>query len=378
MAITLKKKKEESTNEKIVRLFQEGKTVEEICAEVELKYDIVANVIRRRLGEDAVPETVITAKPKEHTETAAENDNDIEEHDGMSKLERYMLEKKKKQSEEAAEEEKPSEGRVSLVDDYKKQANLTEETVPTSVAAEMDSISIDDVAVEQPAAQKPAESTSAVEMDSISAVELAEADASAENNFEPVEAPKEEAPAEESAEAAAENSSKAMNKMKAFALSQIETNNAKIAELETKSAQLEQEYAPQLDEANAALTECQNKFADADAKLSKAYADTETAREEHRAAIAKADEEYRKKLEQIDEEYKNATAAANAKFQDYEESSRAQIEALDNEKTAAQADLSAKQSAVTDLRAKMASESEEIAGQIKALKDENDGYNDFL
>ena len=32
MAFPLKKKKEESTNEKIIRLHQEGKSVEEICA----------------------------------------------------------------------------------------------------------------------------------------------------------------------------------------------------------------------------------------------------------------------------------------------------------------------------------------------------------
>ena len=104
----------------------------------------------------------------------------------------------------------------------------------------------------------------------------------------------------------------------------------------------------------------------------------EKAREEHREAIARADEEYRRKLEEIDAEYKNATAAANQKLKEYEESSKNLLDALDNEKSAAQAELAEKQNAVNDIKAKIEADSEEIAMQIKSLREENDGYQDFL
>ncbi len=393
MALSMKKKKDESTNEKIVRLFQEGKSVDEICAEIELRNDIVVGVIRRKLGDDAVPDAVVTAKPKpvavEVENEAVEEEADLE---GMSKLERYMLEKKKKQQEEANNEavkaeEAPVEneseensGSVSLVDDYKKQANISEPAVAentASTAGEMDAISIDDIPSIEPEVEEtaPVEDES-VEMDAISPVEIANADAVAENNFT---AP---TPATETAEPVSEhsgdNASSAVNKMKAFALSQIEANNSKISELEAKASQLENEFAPQLEEANSALNASQNTFENIEARYTQAYADLEKAREDHRIEIAKADEEYRKKLEKIDEEYKEATATANEKFRSFEDATSAKMENLDSEKTTAQADLLAKQNAVTELRAKISSEGDEIAKQIQSLKDENDGYQGFL
>lgn len=375
--MALKKKKDESTNDKIVRLFQEGKTVDEICAEIELRNDIVVGVIRRKLGPDSIPETVITAKPKniqsaENESPAADEEVDTE---GMTKLERYMLEKKKKQEEE---ESAPSEGRVSLVEDYMRQNNIKNEPVSAPNTAEMESISLDSISAEPLMPEEPVPAAVEIsEMDSVSTTELNAADSVVENNFEAADVSA--APAENSdASASAENSSKAVNKMKAFAMSQIEANNAKISGLEEKAVKLEAEYAPQIEAANNALTESQNNYEAVEAKFSEAYANNEKAREEHRAALAKAEDDYRRKLEEIDAEYKQATSAANEKLQAYEETSKAVLDNLDSEKSAAQADLLAKQNTVNDLRAKMTSESEAIAVQIKGLKDENDGYQDFL
>lgn len=359
MALALKKKKEESTNEKIVRLFQEGKTVEEICTETELRNDIVVGVIRRRLGEESIPETVITAKPKEAQpeEENAENVGE-EDYDGLSKLERYMLEKKKKQEEAPAAEDGHM---VSLVEDYKKQTNAAEEAVQMSSSSEMEEISIESIKAE-PLMPEESKAEEPVKMDSVSE--------------EAYDAPAEDISAND--ENSGDKTGKAFSKMKAFALSQIEANNVKIAGLEQKSAQLETDYAPKLDEANAALTASQANFEAADAKYSETCAETEKAREEHRAALAKADEEYRRKLEEIDAEYKKATSDANEKLQASEDAAREVLDKLDSEKNAAQEDLFAKQEAVNELRAKIDSDSEELAKQIKALKDENNGYQDFL
>ena len=63
-----RKKKEESTNDKIIRLFQEGKSVEDIVGEVALRADIVTGVIQRKLGPDAVPDAAV---PHERSQAAA-------------------------------------------------------------------------------------------------------------------------------------------------------------------------------------------------------------------------------------------------------------------------------------------------------------------
>lgn len=57
-----KKQKEESINDKMVRFFKEGKSVEQISAELAVKADVITNVIRRRCGEDSIPETVVRSK----------------------------------------------------------------------------------------------------------------------------------------------------------------------------------------------------------------------------------------------------------------------------------------------------------------------------
>ena len=259
-----------------------------------------------------------------------------------------------------------------------RQNNIKNEPVSAPNTAEMESISLDSISAEPLMPEEPVPAAVEIsEMDSVSTTELNAADSVVENNFEAADVSA--APVETSdASASAENSSKAVNKMKAFAMSQIEANNAKISDLEEKAVKLEAEYAPQIEAANNALTESQNNYEAVEAKFSEAYANNEKAREEHRAALAKAEDDYRRKLEEIDAEYKQATSAANEKLQAYEETSKAVLDNLDSEKSAAQADLLAKQNTVNDLRAKMTSESESIAVQIKGLKDENDGYQDFL
>ena len=54
------------------------------------------------------------------------------------------------------------------------------------------------------------------------------------------------------------------------------------------------------------------------------------------------------------------------------------IERLDGEKTAAQADLIAKRKAVAEIHTLIDTEGAKIAEQIKALKEENAGYEQFL
>ena len=389
-----KRKKEESTNEKIVRLFQEGKSVEDICAEIELRNDIVVGVIRRKLGDDAIPETVVTAKPRDPENADAQNDEPADP-EGLSKLERYMLEKKKKQQDEAAAEPAPEPAantRVSLVDDYKMQQNAAQNVnnnIPSAPGgSEMDEISMEGISIDDlgtadtaaPSQQQSAPAEELVEMDAISLVEMEQADSAVDNNFTepaPTPAPAAEEPAVNvSAEKSAPGS--AASKMKAFAMSQIEANNAKIAELTKQSDQLENQFAPMLNNAVADLTASQNEFADIEAQCSKAYSDRENAREAHRTEIAKADDDYRRKLEQIDKEYKQATAEANERLQAYEDSAKSNIESLENRKTAAQADLLTKQNAVTELRAKIRTEGDEIQAKIQSLKEENEGYNNFL
>ncbi|WP_124098412.1 hypothetical protein [Ruminococcus sp. Marseille-P6503] len=372
MALALKKKKEESTNEKIVRMFQEGKSVEDICAETELRNDIVVGVIRRKLGEDSIPETVITAKPKpaepENAAEEAEESSEEEGADNLSKLERYMLEKKKKQQEEfAAAAAGSSERTVSLVDDYVNQVGGN----AAGHSSDMESILAAENMMDEIQPPHLDGDIQPAEMDLDAAEETGENN----NGLENVSDESSDSP---EAEAASDKASKALSKMKAFAMSQIEANNARIAELEDKAAQLDGGYAPQLEAAGAELTVCQENFEKAQAKLDEACAELEKAREAHREAIAKADEEYRRRLEEIDAEYKNATAEANRRFQEYEEENKNVLDALDSEKSAVQAELLEKQNAVTELKSKMEAENEAIVSQIKSLKEENDGYQDFL
>lgn len=504
MALPFKKKKEESTNDKIIRLYQEGKTVEEICAEVESRSDIVTGVIQRKLGADAVPDAVVTQKTApapsvaEKAEAAAEivaeaaaesaAADEADDMEGLSKLERYMREKKKKlesaakEPETAPAEDNAMEG-ISLPEETESADDAADEIVPSPVSvepmkvepvevepvevapvevapveladidapvqlADIDaadtadasdteetaSIALTDItetveteehkvslvdeymakgstetaadksislvedkpeaAAQVPSYTIPSSGEEFAEMDAVIPPDIDTADLSdkpilsydfgAEETEEEAAAegtdtaPTDETAAADYADDTADQASTAADKMKAFAMSQIEANNAKIAELENENGALSSDYAAKIDDANTALTISQSTLDTLEAKLNEAYAAAEQAREEHRAAIAKADDEYRAKLDAIEEEYRNATAEANNKYQEVDDKNRLLIADLDNDKAAAQSDIVAKRAAVAELHTKLDAESGKLTAQIKALKDENAGYEGFL
>ncbi len=431
-----RKKKEESTNDKIIRLFQEGKSVEDIVGEVALRADIVTGVIQRKLGADAVPDAAI---PHEKSQAAsvigavsgaaapAEDSKAPEDIEGMSKLEKLYLERKKKMENapkpaapeapahagmdgislaEAAPaepepekpvaltaepEKEPEVHRVSLVDDYKKQANI-----PAS-QSEMDGISLTAPNVPPkpaiPSYTIPSPGEEYAEMEAlvppdVESTEISDApiasysgepEPAAAEETEPVaESP--DAPAAPAAESTVtfDTTNKVADKMKAFALSQIEANNAKIAELETKNNAIKNEYTAKLETVNTALTLSQSTFDTIETRLNEAYAASERARDENRLAIAKAEEEYNRKMAEIDEEYRNATFEANNKFQEFDDQNRLEIAKLDEQKSTAQADLVLKRKAVAEVHQMIDGESEKLVAQINALKEENAGYQSFL
>lgn len=436
-----RKKKEESTNDKIIRLYQEGKSVEDIVGEVALRADIVTGVIQRKLGPDAVPDAAIPhEKPQaakvigavngDKPEAAPAGDGNADEDvEGMSKLERYMFEKKKKMESSAetapaapsepapgemegisaatipappepeapapslvAETEKePEVHRVSLVEDYKKQAAAKENGSASRSGMNGISLSSPNVpsAPNIPSYTVPSPGEEYAEMEALVPPDVESADISDAPILAYSGEPEPAAPAVEEAPAAAEpvaaapapeidTASKAADKMKAFAMSQIEANNVKIAELEGKNAVIKNDYTAKINEATTALTLSQSNYDTIESKLNEAYAAAEKAREENRLAIAKAEEEYNRKMAAIDEEYRNATFEANNKFQEFDDKNRETIVKLDEEKSAAQADLVVKRKAVADIHQMIDGESEKLTAQIKALKDENAGYQAFL
>lgn len=315
-----KKQKEESINDKMVRFFKEGKSVEQISAELAVKADVITNVIRRRCGEDSIPETVVRSKnavapaaedqplkadaytPEENE--AAEESAEVNV-EGMSKLERYMLEKEKQKAEKEAE---------------------IEAAAPAPAPAEpeevsMEGISTDNIDLElekaepAPAVTEPAAEEPVAEMDGISAEEIPSIAAD-----EPiVEHPVDEFIAEEPAAAdegedvtiTVHEGGTAFDKMKAFAMAQVEANNAKIAELESKLSSVEDDYNAQLADAEKAVEESKNAYENVLTRGEEVHEKRMAAQTEHRAALARAEEEYRKKIAEIEDEYNNANAHAN-------------------------------------------------------------------
>lgn len=389
-----KKQKEESINDKMVRLFKEGKSVADIAKELEVKADVITNVIRRRCGEDSIPETVIRSKSaiappaQEQTlkadmavpssaETVVEEPAPVEENtEGMSKLERYMLEKEKEKAEKeaavAAEEpEKPADSGMEEVS--------------------MEGISTDDLdlgAVEEPApapvAEEAAEEESAAEMEGISAEDIPEITEDEPIIEHPVaeysdgsEPAAEETKPETAAFTMPEGGS-AFDKMKAFAMSQIEVNNAKIAELEEKVASVEADYNAKLADAEKAVEESKVTYEEVLTRGDEVSEKRMEAQTEHRAALARAEEDYRKKLAELDEEYNNATAHANKVLADKEVEINAASDAIEAEKETAKNDFLNNQAAVNDLKDKIAEEVDAVKAQINAIKEENAGYEQFM
>lgn len=382
-----KKQKEESINDKMVRFFKEGKSVEQISAELAVKADVITNVIRRRCGEDSIPETVVRSKnavapvaedqplkadaytPEENE--AAEESAEVNV-EGMSKLERYMLEKEKQKAEKEAE---------------------IEAAAPAPAPAEpeevsMEGISTDNIDLElekaepAPAVTEPAAEEPVAEMDGISAEEIPSIAAD-----EPiVEHPVDEFIAEEPAAAdededvtiTVHEGGTAFDKMKAFAMAQVEANNAKIAELESKLSSVEDDYNAQLADAEKAVEESKNAYENVLTRGEEVHEKRMAAQTEHRAALARAEEEYRKKIAEIEDEYNNANAHANKILAEKEVEINAESDAIDAEKETAKNDFLDKQAAVNGIKDKIAADVDAVKAQIAGIKEENAGYQQFM
>ena len=382
-----KKQKEESINDKMVRFFKEGKSVEQISAELAVKADVITNVIRRRCGEDSIPETVVRSKnavapaaedqplkadaytPEENE--AAEESAEVNV-EGMSKLERYMLEKEKQKAEKEAE---------------------IEAAAPAPAPAEpeevsMEGISTDNIDLElekaepAPAVTEPAAEEPVAEMDGISAEEIPSIAAD-----EPiVEHPVDEFIAEEPAAAdegedvtiTVHEGGTAFDKMKAFAMAQVEANNAKIAELESKLSSVEDDYNAQLADAEKAVEESKTAYENVLTRGEEFHEKRMAAQTEHRAALARAEEEYRKKIAEIEDEYNNANAHANKVLAEKEVEINAESDAIDAEKETAKNDFLDKQAAVNGIKDKIAADVDAVKAQIAGIKEENAGYQQFM
>lgn len=382
-----KKQKEESINDKMVRFFKEGKSVEQISAELAVKADVITNVIRRRCGEDSIPETVVRSKnavapvaedqplkadaytPEENE--AAEESAEVNV-EGMSKLERYMLEKEKQKAEKEAE---------------------IEAAAPAPAPAEpekvsMEGISTDNIDLElekaepAPAVTEPAAEEPVAEMDGISAEEIPSIAAD-----EPiVEHPVDEFIAEEPAAAdededvtiTVHEGGTAFDKMKAFAMAQVEANNAKIAELESKLSSVEDDYNAQLADAEKAVEESKNAYENVLTRGEEVHEKRMAAQTEHRAALARAEEEYRKKIAEIEDEYNNANAHANKILAEKEVEINAESDAIDAEKEIAKNDFLDKQATVNGIKDKIAADVDAVKAQIAGIKEENAGYQQFM
>lgn len=382
-----KKQKEESINDKMVRFFKEGKSVEQISAELAVKADVITNVIRRRCGEDSIPETVVRSKnavapvaedqplkadaytPEENE--AAEESAEVNV-EGMSKLERYMLEKEKQKAEKEAEIEAA--------------ATAPAPAEPEEVS--MEGISTDNIDLElekaelAPAVTEPAAEEPVAEMDGISAEEIPSIAAD-----EPiVEHPVDEFIAEEPAAAdededvtiTVHEGGTAFDKMKAFAMAQVEANNAKIAELESKLSSVEDDYNAQLADAEKAVEESKNAYENVLTRGEEVHEKRMAAQTEHRAALARAEEEYRKKIAEIEDEYNNANAHANKVLAEKEVEINAESDAIDAEKEIAKNDFLDKQATVNGIKDKIAADVDAVKAQIAGIKEENAGYQQFM
>ncbi len=410
-----KRVKEESINDKMVRLFKEGRSVTDISRELDVKPDVITNVIRRRCGEDSIPETVIRSKnaiphPSETVlkadtpevnvqsgapveEPAAEEEAPVE---GMSKLERMMMEKDKKRQEaeaaaaeeaaaeaeaQAAETEEVSMDGISTDDldlgyDYSTPVQETEPAAEEEPAADeslMEGISAYDI----PAYESEPETT---EPEASPYASFAEA--AAEETASEEEAPAVETPSYEEKISAPvfdiHSNGSAFDKMKAFAQSQIAMNNDEIAKLEAQLGSSETDYAEELQQAESVVEQSKVTYEEVlerGEEVSRKRMELQT---EHRAALARAEEDYRKKLAELDEEYNNATARANKEYSEKEVDINAESDAIDEQKELAKNNFLTSQAAVNDIKKKIADEVDAVKAKIQSLKDENAGYENFM
>lgn len=430
-----KRVKEESINDKMVRLFKEGMSVAEISNLLDVKQDVITNVIRRRCGEDSIPDTVIRSKnavpkaneaatlkvdaPAAETATANEPTSDSpvsaetsdESSEGLSKLERFMVEKEKKRHEEAekvsddtdtvsneAEAEDDTAGEmegISLdgldLDSLGSSTDSVALTADTDSAEEISDIgSAANAVVEEMADLEIPEisedtvieevAISAFESEPESISEIAELEAETDD----VAVTLEEHPADEAeietvaALPSVGHSGSAFDKMKAFAQMQIAENNEKLAELEAQLGSVEGDYTSQLEEAEKEVEAAKIAYEDIITKGEDITDKRSELQAEHRAALARAEEEYRKKLDEIEQGYNEAIAHANESFAEKENELNAQSDDVDSEKEIAKNHFLDKQSVVVDLKEKIENEVESVKKQIAALKEENKSYESFM
>ncbi len=378
MALPLRKKKDFSTNDKIIRLYKEGKSLSEISKETTLKEDVVEGIIKRKLGQensDAEVSDAVTESECEDFEEVSQDivDDENGDADGLSKLEKYMLDKKKKQQEDL--EDLASGKSVSLVDDYKNSHETGRKLEIPKSTSEMEGISLDSVNIEN--LSEPVAETNIDYMDSVDVNgEVTAASASVE--IETAEQASANTTVEVSNESVADSANAAVDKMKQFAMIQINDNNSVIAKLEAELNSIEGEFALKIEKANTEFNESQNKFEAVGNKLDKASVELDNTRESHRYALEKADNEYRKRLEELEADYEKAKSDANDKLLKFEETIKSDMETLSKEKEESKRDLLDKQTVVTQLKSSSDSETEQLKIEIKKLTAENEGYQNFL
>lgn len=419
MAFGKPKKVEESINDKFVRLFKEGKTVDQISKEFDVKPDVIANVIRRRLGEDAIPDTVVRSKNAvpQHQDAPlkAEPANnepvpvkaEVSE-EGLSKLEQFMLEKEKKKAEEEPEEaEAPAETaepEVGLMDGI----SLNEDQInamlggapaensdpmlpPSDDEADMAGLETADIAADEVIAEAPIDAYSEPDIVVEEPVIPPEPAIPAEPEYEPLvdlSKPKDEepeaAPEPEPVKAAApapempHGNGSAFDKMKAFAKMQVAANNDRLAELRVKLISVEGDCNSRLEEAEKAVSEAKTAYEEVIRRGDGINDKRDALKDEQRTALARAEEEYRRKLEEIENEYNNATTRANREFAEKQDKLNAEIDQIDAMKEQAKQDFLTKQREVNKIKDKISSEVEPVKAEIASLEEENKGYESFL
>ena len=417
MAFGKSKKVEESINDKFVRLFKEGKTVDQLSKEFDVKPDVITNVIRRRLGEDAIPDSVVRSKNAvpQQTETpmkaesapAPEVSNEpvpvkaeVTE-EGLSKLEQFMLEKEKKKSDEPEEAEEAEAAGESMMEgisldgadidamlgggepavggsrpmlpsseeDSADMAGLETEEISADAAIEEAPIaaySEPDIVVDEPVI--PPEPDLSYEP----IVELGKA-----HEEEPAEEPEPVKAAAPTPEMPHGNGS-AFDKMKAFAKMQVAANNDKLAELRVKLASVEGDCINRRGEAEKAVDEAKVAYEEVIRRGDGINDKRDALNDEHRTALARAEEEYRRKLAEADEEYNNATAKANRDFAEKQDKLNAEIDQIDVQKEQAKQDFLTKQRELNKIKDRISSEVEPVKAEIASLEEENKGYESFL
>lgn len=412
------KKVEESINDKFVRLFKEGMTVEQISKEHDVKPDVIANVIRRRLGEDALPETVVRSKNavphqteiKLKADTSADDKaaaaDDEEEaaaeessSEGLNKLEQFMLEKEKKKAEKPAPEpepEKTDEPELGVMEGISlDDASILEklgggeppvkDPAPAAAsdddtAGDMAGLDTSAIAVEEVIEEAPIDAYSKPDI-----VEEPAPTPKPEPAPEPVKIEKQPEPAPVSKPAPTPVSMPdmhgkggAFDKMKAFAQMQLSANNEKLKELESKLDGVEDSYTSQLALAEAAVSKAKIAYEDVIKKGDSIADRRDELKNEHRTALARAEEEYRRKLAELDEEYNNATSRANRELAEKQDKLNAESDEIDSKKESAKNDFLDKQHEVNRLKDVIANEVDAVKAEIAALKEENKGYESFL